>query len=356
MKKIIGVLVIVVIVIILILVSTGGSEESKQGIKIGGVLSLSGQAAPDGESIKKGMELAKSDLAKQGIAIELVYQDDKTEAKDTVSAIQAIATQGVEAIIGPTWSFLGDAGVPVADRLKLVTVMPANTSEYVGARSPYAFFTATKVAKIEAPLTVWLKEHNIKKIAMIGNQGAWYENIEKVLTTSAQNAGAEMVFVERIPFGSEAETLSTIIAKLKTKKFDLIFAEIDDEKGISVILKRFQELGIATPFMSVTTAVGKVLRQAGAVEVKNDFYMIAPKASDEFKNKFKDYYGVNPGPYADSAYDSTMLLVDAIQHRGNTSLADYLHTVTDYTGFAGEYKFDVNGDIIGGEWVVEKLK
>lgn len=358
MKKIISAIVaIIVIVLIVFAVKSNTSNTTpNQPIKIGGVLSLSGSAASDGESIQKGMELAKIDLKKQGIDIELIYQDDKTEPKGTVNAINAIVMQGVEAIIGPTWSYLADAGIPVSDRLKLVSLMPANTSEYVSARSQYAFFTTSKVERLVPTLTKWLTDNNKKSIALVRNQGAWYDTVAKAVQSAAKEAGAKIVFEESVPFGSEVDTIPTIIAKLKQLKIDLLFFEMDSEKGIAIVLKKAQEQGISADMISVTTALGRVLGSDVSIsKLNNKFYIIAPQTSQEFKNKFTDFYGKKPGPYADRAYDSVMVLVEAIKNKGTTSLSDYLKTKIDYQGYAGNYKFDEVGDITGGDWTIESL-
>ncbi len=358
MKKLVLIVVIAIIVIVLIVLS-GGSKSDRattaQVIRIGGVLSLSGAAAQDGESIKNGMELAKVDLKKQGVDVEFIYQDDKTEAKDTVSAINAVAVQKVDAIIGPTWSFLGDAGVPVINQLKLVALMPANTSEYVSSRSPYAFFTTSKVEQLISPLATWLKEHNKKRIVLVYNKAAWGEVVGKAVEVAAKQAGAEVVYIEAVQYGSEVETLPTTLAKIRSLNADLLFFEIDDDKGLATLFKKVQELNIPGDIMSVTTSLARVL-SSGVAAPKNDFYIVSPTLSVEFKNIYTAHYGKAPGAYADRAYDSVMLLADAMKKKGEVPLVEYLRTQTDYPGLAGRYKFDVNNDIIGGDWVVEKLK
>ncbi len=361
-KKIIWYIVAIIIVIIFIILGVVYKKKpsnlsSNQPITIGAALSLSGDAAQDGESIKNGLELAKLDLKKEGINVDILYQDDKTDGKDTVNAIQALSIQGAEAIIGPTWSFLADAGIPVADRLRIVTVMPANTSEYVGAKSPYAFFTTTKVQKLIPALTDWFKKSNKKKIAIIRNQGAWYETVEKAVDAAVSDAGAQIVFKDTLIFGQEASALPTILAKVKSSGADLIFAEIDSEQGIVVMLKKIQDLRITADFLSVTTSISRVLNSSAAnISGINHFYVAAPKNSSAFEEKYQSVYKKKPQAYADNAYDSLMLLVDAIRDKGTMSLADYLKTKTNYKGFANVYKFDENGDIFGGEWVIKTLR
>lgn len=359
MRKFIWAIVIIAIVVIIFLISNNSfskkSVDASKPIKIGAALSLSGIAVQDGESIKNGLEMARTDLKKQGIDVEIIYQDDKTDSKETVSVINLLGAQGVDAIIGPTWSFLADAGVPVADNLKIVTVMPANTSEYVGARSSYAFFTTSKVATLSDALTKWLKNSGKKKVAIISSKGAWYETVDKAVEKSVIEAGGEVVFKDTLPLGDAATAMSTVVTKLKTSKPDIIFAEIDDDQGIITMFQKFRTFGINSTIMSVTTSLGRVL-SSGAIKIKpeNDFYVVAPATSKDFEAKYIATYGSEMKPYADRAYDSLMLVVNAIKNKGDAPLAEYLKT-HEYNGYLETYKFDQNNDIMSGEWLVKKI-
>lgn len=359
-KKLVWGIIAIAIIIVIILVSKKPPSQapgSNEPIKIGADLSLTGLASQDGESIKSGLELARADLEAKGVNVEVIYQDDKTEPKTTVSAIQALNLQKVQAIIGPTWSYLGDAGVPIADQLKIVTIQPANTSEYVSARSPYSFFTVVKVARLVDPLTAWFKQSDKKRVAIIRNQGSWYEVVEKAVEDAAKNAGVQVVYKESLEFGTADSSMATIMTKVKAAKPDLIFNEMDDDKGVTSFFNKTNQLGIVADVMSVTTALGRQITNGNAhLSTGASLYIAVPKTSDAFNAKYQAAYSTPAQPYADRAYDSLMLLVDAIQNRGETPLNTYLSTKTDYQGYLGQYKFDQNGDISGGEWVVNKLK
>jgi len=213
------------------------------------------------------------------------------------------------------------------------------------------------VAKIEPVLAQWLREHNKKKVALIYNTGgAWYEVVAETVKRAVESAGGEIVFEEGVQFGSEAEVLPTTIAKLKNANADIIFSEIDDDQGIFVMLKKMKELGNTADIMSVTTSVGRVLNEnSTSLGLENNFYALAPKTSTAFQEHYMERYGTLPGAYADSAYDSLMLLVDAMKSRGNVPLEVYLKEETDYQGYANSYDFDENGDILDGEWVVRTV-
>ncbi|HEY0908403.1 MAG TPA: ABC transporter substrate-binding protein [Candidatus Paceibacterota bacterium] len=343
-----------VAVIAILIISNGGSNANKdREIVIGAALSLSGAAVQDGESIKSGLELARADLKAEGIEVRIIYQDDKTEPKNVVGSINALAAQGVEAIVGPTWSYLADAGVPVADSLKIVTVMPANTSEYVNARSDYAFYTTTKIEKMLPVLSEWISERDKKKVAVISGQGSWYQVVRSGVQRAVKDAGAEIVLSEEIPYGADSSAIASALSKVKAAKADVLFFEVDDEQAIFSMLKKVREQKIPVDILSVTTAVERV---KGDLKIDNGVYALAPETSEEFKAKYEAAYGKLAPAYADSAYDSLMLLVDAIRNRDEMTLASYLRFETDYKGFAKEYDFDARGDIIGGAWVVRDLR
>lgn len=351
----------IIVLVILIIWGTSSKKTPKNNLEkpivIGAALSLSGPAVQDGESIKNGLELAKSDLAQKGFNVDIIYQDDQTDGKNTVSAVRALVSKNVQAIIGPTWSFLADAGVPVADQAGIVAVMPANTSEYVGAKSRYAFFTTIKVHELVPTLADWLKNNNKRSIAIISNQGAWYSTVEKAVREAADKAGAKIVFTDALVFGQEASTLPTVLTKVKSAKADVLFMEVDSDDGVAVMFKKIGELGMTQDIMSISTSLGRVLRaHPEGFGSNNKVYVLAPKTSDVFTSKYKTAYNQNPSAYADTAYDSLMILVDAIQKRGDTPLVDYLKEKTNYSGLTHTYKFDNNGDIVGGEWVINTVR
>lgn len=358
-KKVIWIVLIVIVVILVILgVKSKGSEQiSSAPIRIGAALSLTGMASQDGEAIKNGLEMARTDLKNKGVNVEIVYQDDKTEPKDTVSAINALGAMGVDAIIGPTWSYLADSGVPVGDRLKKVMIMPANTSEYVNAKSPYAFFTTNKVEFLAKPLADWMKSKNKKGIAIIRNQGSWYEVVEKAVESAAKDAGVKVVYKENIPYGAAQSSMATILTKVKAANPDLIFTEIDEDLGLTTFFNKSQQLKINADIVSVTTALGRVVSNGNIVLNPGiELHLVAPKTSADFNIKYKSVYGTDAKPYADRSYDSLMLLIEAMQNKGDMPLNEYLRNKTNYKGYIGSYDFDVNGDIAEGEWVVIKLK
>jgi len=144
-KVIIGVIIVILVVSGIIYGVKNSNTDSNVDITIGAVLSQTGYGAVDGVHIKKGMDLAVMDLKKEGINVKIVYEDDATDPKQTVSAIQKVINQDkVDVVVGPIWSFLVDAAAPVIDSNKIVTLSPSSSSEVVEGGSDYMFYGSYK--------------------------------------------------------------------------------------------------------------------------------------------------------------------------------------------------------------------
>ena len=356
---IIGVIVLMIVVVVVLVVRGTGAhstEKSTKTIKIGAIVSLSGAASTNGEDIKKGMDLAQSDLAKQGINVEIDYQDDATNPKDSVSAAQKmLATDKPDVFVGPIWSFLIDAANPIESQAKIVTYSPCSTSEYINSKSDYLFNGYIKNSLKELPATEWLKSMNAKKVAIIASQDSWGDSHMEAYSQAVTDANATLVLTERVPFGSEMNSLPTILLKAKSAGADaILWTGYDD--GAAVFLKKMHELGLNIPVLG-TDAFKTVISNGNVhLTAQDKIYVFDTERSNEFDAKFSKAYGVTPGECANTAYDGVMIIADAVQNSKDGNIQDYMRNNVNYSGYAHTYKFDQNGDIKGGQWIVRELK
>ena len=353
----------VVVVVIVVIILSARSPKTTPGtngpIKIGAVLGLTGYASVDSLNVKRGVDLAVADLAAKGVVVDVSYQDDKTDPKETVSAIQyLVANDKPQAIIGPIWSFLEDAGAPVLTQAKLVAFAPANTSEFTTG-GPYIFHGAVKNEKIIQPIADWLRAKNIQRVAIIVSKDAWGLSVDSRFQAAAAAASSSIVLDDQILSQQDtASVTSSDITKAKSLKAQAILYTGYDE-GATILAKKRTQLGFQVPTLVHGQFYGPLIDR-GAVtkdEVKGTDVLEVPPSPD-FVAKFKAQYGQVPGIYADRAYDGVMFLVDAIQHAPSTdgdALAEYIRTQTHYQGYAGLYEFDAKGDLQGGSWTIDPV-
>lgn len=354
--KIVIAVVISGLIMGLIIINNVKKPTNEQVIRIGAVLSLAGAASADGEALKQGIEFAKEDLANKGVNVEIVYQDDQTESGKTISAINALGVQNVQAIIGPTWSFLGDAAVPVINRLKIVSIMPVTTTEVVEGESPYLFHGSIKNQLMQSEFEKFIKEKQIKKLVFIGNNDSWSASIFTPLQQAAKNSGAEIVYKEEIPFGAEAASMPAVVTKIKQIQADAIVFSIFDDQGISKLVTSARQQGVITPIVATDTSLRRVINTGLITSVSlNNLFDVTPKSDGTFEKHFEDRYGKKPNTFADRGYDSLMVLVDAINNKKDLELKEYLQQKTNYKGYATTYSFDEDGDVEGGQWILQSI-
>jgi branched-chain amino acid transport system substrate-binding protein len=357
-KTVIGIVVLVLVVWGL---SSLGKKEpvltpaASGPINVGAVISLTGPAAINGLDIKRGMDLAKKDLAAKGVQININYQDDQTDPKQSVGAVQQIlAANKPDVFVGPIWSFLLDAAIPVIDQAKVVSFSPCSSSEYINAKSSYVFYGYVRNALKVAPAADWLKQRGAKKVAIVVSKDAWGDSNEKAFNQAVADAGAKVALTERVPFGGEFDSLPTVLTKVKASGADaILWTGYDD--GATVFIKKIHELKLNMPVLATDAFKSVTAKGVVALNPNDQVYVFDTPKSSAFADKFKAEYGIAPGECADTAYDGLMILADGAQNHGSVSLADYLRSNVNYNGFAHNYKFDANNDVSGGEWVVRKL-
>jgi len=323
-------------------------------ITLGAPLSLSGDAAADGEAIKNGMDLAVADLKDRGIDVVVKYQDDQTDPKQTVSAIRSIGK--VDAMVGPTWSFLADAALPVFEQTQTVTIMPANTTEFVQGNNKYAFFGSVKNELKQKPLEEFFVNNNISRVAFIGGQDAWTESHLEPLKKSAESAGVEIVMQERLAYGSGVSSVPVIITEMNNKGVDLVFHSLFDHPAVVKLVNDMSTQNLNIPIIGSDT-INRFIYESDPNAFINaeNLYSFESSIDDEFSKKYKEQYNTPTPSYSDRGYDAVMILVDAIMNKGDKPLSEYLQNDTDYIGFATTYNFNEQGDIVGGEWLLEPL-
>lgn len=353
---------IAVIVVIVLAVIFGTKDENKvsrnnKPIVIGAVISQTGYAAVDGMNIKNGMEMAVNDLRAEGVNVKIAYEDDGTDPKQSVSAInKLIATEKPDVLMGPIWSFLIDAALPVINTNKIVTFIPSSSSEVVNGTSSYIFYGTYKNMEEIVPLSNFLKENSLKNIAIVVSNDSWGESQYIPYTQVANMTGGNVVVSEKINYGTDKDVIPTIVTKIIKSKTDVVLWTGYDEGG-TILMKKLQEQGYTgTVVVGGSVMSGLVNRGTVTLRSTDKLYSINIPMDPAFRAKYIATYKQEPGISADSAYDGVKILVKGIQ-AGKTGieLSNYLRDGFTYRGYLGSYDFDSKGDIIGGQWTINKL-
>lgn len=331
-------------------------QVSDNSIELGALLPLTGEGAIDGEDAKLAIDLAVRDLQAKGVFVNVDYEDDRTIPQAAISGMHRLQQKNVSAVIGGAWSFLAEAVVPVSQQTKLVTLSPTATKEFVSGTSPYFFFGGTENSLKANPLSSWLTSKNYKSAAIIVSKDAWGLSNKQAFETAVSQVGGTVALTEEVPFGSETDTLPTVVAKVNQLKPDVILWT-GYEPGAAILIQKVGEQNLHIPIVAASASLLKAINdQTITPSPETELYILDYKVPEEFNQKFVAAYGHLPASsYAHRFYDSVFLLAESIQKSPTASLVETMRAQA-YLGYGGQYEFTKEGYLkTGSEWVINKV-
>jgi branched-chain amino acid transport system substrate-binding protein len=340
----------------------GASAPQAQGkgtLKIATQSPLSGGQAALGEGIKLGAQLAlekfKGPLEKAGFKVELVPFDD--QAKPDVGVANArniIADKDIIGVIGHLNSGVAIPSSEVYKEVNLAMISPANTNPTVTDRGYANIFRVCGRDDVQGVVGSEFAHGTLKaKTAYVIHDKTTYgQGVAEFFKADAEKKGIKVVGFEGT---EEKSNFDPIITPLKAKNPDLVYFGGIYEQA-APFFKQAREKGVKAKFMGpdgmdssdLTKIAGKAVvgmhytSVAGPVSV----YPQAKQFAEEYKKKFSK----NPEPFAAQAYDSTAILLKAIEAAAKGGKAPTRDAVTaairdvKHTGITGSVEFDGKGD------------
>jgi branched-chain amino acid transport system substrate-binding protein len=325
--------------------------------KIGAILTLSGDAAPYGESAKNAIEMAVNEINNNRLLknkkLSVVYEDDQLDPKTGVNAFRKLVEiNKVSAIIGPLTSSVALAIAPVANEKKIVLLSPSASSPLITNAGDYIF---RNVASDEYETKVMAKYATdvlkVKRVGIIYINNDFGVGYKEYFSKYFRQKGGEVPIAETYEQGSS--DFRTQLLKMKTNLIDAIY--IIGYKEMGRVLRQAHELGIKSEFLSYSAIEDPdIISQAenaaeGLIYTRQSF---DPNDPDNVVNKFsalyRTLYKKDPDAYAALSYDAMKILVKAISEGGSDSegLKTALYAIKDFPGVTGRTTFDANGDVI----------
>lgn len=149
------------------------AEPAQRNLRLGAPLAFSGIGAEHAENMRKGIELAKSVLEKDGWNVKCQFEDTTAEAVRVVSTVRSLTARGYRLLIGPTWSYMVAAAKPILESSNSIAFSPATSTEITEGPSPNLFHGVPKHGGKIEPTKRWLKENRVKRAAIIISESGW---------------------------------------------------------------------------------------------------------------------------------------------------------------------------------------
>lgn len=358
---------LLVFLMVIAVVFFGQSNAYAEELVIGLAGPMTGDSAKYGQDLKKGVDLAIEELNSaggiKGAKIKLLVGDSKFVPKDAANVASMFASDSsVLAVVGPVSTPECMASAPIYERAGVTMITPVATHPDIPKQGKYIFRTSTTQA-IEGPyLADFAITHlKAKRIAEIYVNTDWGNSARKFFVEGAQKLGAQVVIEESYNPGDVEFTARLL--KIKALNPDLIELSSLYTDG-ALILKQAKKVGLNVPAIGTFSLYHPEFIKLGgdAVEgvyVSTPFFSANPVPMvAEFVNKFRAKYNEEPSTYAAHAYDTTKLILAAIQKAGadRKAIRDALAATKDFKGVTGKISFDQERDRLPGGLVMLQIK
>ncbi len=292
--------------------------------RIGFVNSVTGPEAPIGEAITNGVNLALEDLAKKGVKVEVVRQDDTGKPTVAMSAMEQLATgDEVVAVVGPYSSACANAMAKLAQTYKVPLLIPVASKEDI-TRQGY-----TWVFRLNAPVHEYSKQL-LDMVASVGKAKSIafiYESTD--FGTSAATMGKEYAEKQGLKvlaseaYQKGAPDYRSTLTKLKELKPDLLFM-VSYVADAVLIMRQARELGL-TPMAFLGGGAGFDTAQfESEKDISNHVFSVTQWTADtghpgaaDFAARYQAKYGKRPTYHAATGYASMMIMGEVVAKVGN---------------------------------------
>ena len=357
------------------LTGCGGGSKGADGdtIKGGGLLEMTGGSASFGISGKNGIDLALKKINEKGVLggkkLSLVVADTKSEASEATNAMQKVISQDkVVAVIGPNQSSAVIAAGSINNGSKVVDVTPMGTNPDVtvdpGTKKvkPYSFrtcfidpFQGTVMASFAS------NDLKVKKAAIyIDNTSDYAKGLAQFFKENFVKNGGEVV-IEEAYLQKDTDFKATL-TKIKAAQPDFIYIP-GYYQEVGLIVKQAREMGINVPMAGGDGwDSAKLPEIAGKAALDNTFFssLYSPDDTSDLNKSFvaeyKKAYNTNPDVFAALAYDSTLLIAEAIEKAGSADpakIAEAMAKISGFKGVSGEVTFNEQHNPVKSAVIIE---
>ena len=314
------------------IIAMTGSHAQAQ-IKVGVVNSLSGAFSAFGQRYKTGMEVALEEVnANGGIngqKLELVVQDDRSEAQSALAAVESLVNQGVPLIVGSYASSITGPMAQLATRQKVpLVVLGSADNSITKPGSPWVFrakHNSTIVARTYFDYFDFLgkkSDGKLKKIAMLYGNGAWPTSLADAGKAFAKERGYEVVGDQAYDQG--VTDFRPILNRFRTQQPDILYIVSYADDGVA-ITRQMREVGLSADVIAIDTsaALPSFVEQVGNL---SEYIATVVSWSKDVKYKgVKDVYerlkaaaGSEPSFYEAEGYLALRVVADALRRAGST--------------------------------------
>ena len=287
------------------------SSIASRSIKLGAIVSLTGDASRNGLNWFEGANLALDELKTKGEAVELIIEDDATVPAKVASAFVKLATVNkVDGIIGGTWDFLAETAYPLAKQYQVPFITPTNPVEVLSSpakKNPWIFTNGLSLAAERKEIRTFLRTSKVDEIGLVYINVPYGEIHADLLREIAKEEKLKIKIEAEISYQGFRDDIKLAALKFSKEKPDLVFVVLNYE-GVDLLLRNFESFKFS-PIVLMTHTLKEALNFGKSKTRYQKAFGILPKfTSTRFETAFMNKFNHPAYGYAAAGYDALMFM------------------------------------------------
>lgn len=315
--------------------STGGDSDSASKsdsgdvIKIGAIGPLSGSASTYGISVKEGAQLLEEEINKaggiNGKQIKFLFEDDQATADAAMQAFNKLVdSDGVCAILGGVTSGATLAIAPNSTQREIPMITPTGTEPTITDVGGEYMFRGCFVDSFQGDVLAKYASEDLsaKTAAVLYNAGSDYsKGIADSFKEKFEAAGGQVG--EFLTYNDKDTDFNAQLTKIKGLNPDVLILP-DYYNTVGLITKQARGMGITSQFLGGDGWESEKLVEIGGDSVDGAMYVNhyysgdTDEAVKTFVDSYKAKYNKEPDAFAALSYDTSKILVKAIEKANST--------------------------------------
>ena len=348
-------------ILALVAMACGASEQDTSApFRIGVMESVTGPGETYGNVAVQAKQMAVAEInAAGGIngrALELIVEDSKCNAQDSITAYKKLTeVDGVKIILGTSCSGAMLGAAPLAEGDEVVLFSGLATNPDIATAGDYIFRTSMSDAQLGVDTGNVLWDDGVRKLATITESTDYAEGVRRTSVAQFEKRGGEVVGEER--YASDITDFRSQLTKLLGAEPDALHVAAQSEFTGGTIVKQARELGYEGPIYSDIVPVGTTALEiagdaaAGVKAIVADIDPANSKGQNVLAN-FRERYDYLTLPwYVGSAYDDVYITAECLKKTNDDQDADgfrdCLYEITWSGAIGDNYSFDEDGEVVG---------
>ncbi len=310
-----------------------GNASAQDTVKIGLIVSMTGQQASTGKQIKAAVDLYMKEHGDTvaGKKIQVILRDSASVPDNTKRLAQElIVNDKVNIIAGFEITPAALVVAPLATEAKVVEVVMAAGTSIITTKSPYIARTSFTLPQSSVIIANWAAKNNIKKVVTIVSDYAPGADAEKWFSDTFKAAGGTVAEAIKVPLANP--DFAPFLQRAADAKPDAIFIFVPSGQG-GTFMKQYAERGLDKAGIKLIgpgdvtdddllpgmgdAAVGTVtahMYSADHNSAMNKAYVAAFEKANHFRPNFMSVGG----------YDGMALIYGALKKTGGKADGDSL--------------------------------